>query len=110
MSDLIINDLWFKTGLSLKELNTQLEAEFKSYDRENEWEWIYTYYKGYLLDITRSHRFPAEENFTRVFSLRNMEEYLLEDLVQKLIDISILPIFLGIWQWDEPHIVIKTFE
>lgn len=105
-----MNDMWFKTALSLKDLNTQLEAEFKSYDKENEWEWIYAYYKGYLLNITRSHRLPAEETFTRIFSLRNMENYLLEDLTQKVLILNIRPVYLGIWQWDDPHIVIKTSE
>lgn len=98
-SDATITDLWFRSPLGLEELVVILGLADATFDAEDYWEWAVGTLVGVELDVTRTHRRPADSVDTRVFRLDNgaISEELRVKLVDRLRPVARGGVWWGRW-------------
>src|SRR5688572_9501225 len=110
-----VTDVWFRSGLKLREIAARLGLQGVTYDVENYWEWVIGTLGQVQLDITRTHTRPADQVDTRIFLLDKpaFDEALIAELVGRLKQFVSGPIVCGRWEYrsgnDFDVVVVREF-
>jgi hypothetical protein len=95
-----VHDIWFRTDVDLQALAHKIGLTAIEEDGEDYWHWVIGEFRSLLLDITRTHRTPANQTDTRVFLYPGHDAIpsgIVDELVSALHGFDITPVFLGSW-------------
>lgn len=96
-----VDDLWFRTDLSLTDIGRGLGLIGIEEDDENYWSWIIGSLGALRIDVTRTHTVPPGSTDTRIFVLG--EDRISPTLRQLLIDrlhaLGVSPVHYGTWRY-----------
>jgi hypothetical protein len=96
-----VDDIWFRTGLSLIDIGRGLGLTAIAEDSENYWAWIIGELEGRRIDVTRTHRRKASSTDTRIFVLGDDRfiPALRQTVVDRLHALGISPVHYGTWKY-----------
>jgi hypothetical protein len=96
-----INDVWFRTCLSLTEIAKRLGLRDIVFDCEDNWEWVTGDFGHVRLDVTRTHTVSRRMTVTRIILVDNslFTENLLLELIAQLEKFVPGKINCGRWEY-----------
>jgi len=99
-----ITDIWFTTGIELKELVSQLALDDPSYDVGEGWAWAAGTLLDFKLNIVQRAASGQLPPTTRIFLLDQelaFSRHFIQHIVARLKTLGITPVYCGSWKTSD---------